>query len=62
MSKGDIIGKTFLIEKNNGVSVCGSYKLSDELQNRTGVVTIEDVIDNDGADKDLYSYIITEIK
>lgn len=62
LSKGDIIGKTFLIQKNNGVSVCGSYKLSDELQNRTGAVTIEDVIDNDGADKDLYSYIITEIK
>ena len=57
LSKGDIIGKTFLIQKNNGVSVCGSYKLSDELQNRTGAVTIEDVIDNDGADKDLYSYI-----
>lgn len=62
LSKDDIIGKTYLIQKNNGISVCSSYKLSEELQSKTGAATIEDVIDNDGADKDSYPYIITKIK
>lgn len=63
LSKDDLKGKTYLVQKEeNGLSVCGSSKLSEELQNKTGTVTIEEVIDNDGIDKVKYPYIITKIK
>lgn len=60
--KEEVIGKTFLISTDNGVSVCGNYKLSEELKHCKGVVTILNLIDNHESDKDSYPYIITEIK
>ena len=52
----------FLISTDNGISVCGKYKLSDELKHYEGTVTILNLIDNQESDKDKYPYIITEIK
>lgn len=60
--KEEIIGKMFLISTDNGISVCGKYKLSDELKHYEGTVTILNLIDNQESDKDKYPYIITEIK
>lgn len=60
--KEEIIGKTFLISTKEGVSVCGNYKLSEELKHCKGAVTILNLIDNHDSDKDSYPYIITEIK
>ena len=60
--KEEVIGKTFLISTEEGVSVCGNYKLSEELKHCKGVVTILNLIDNHESDKDSYPYIITEIK
>ena len=63
LSKEKIIGMTYLITKENGVSVCGnSCKLSDALKNRSGAVTIAALEDNTGEDKDLYPYIVTAVK
>ena len=58
----DLKGKTYLIHLENGIALCNKYKLSDDLQNRTGTITIEDMIPNNGADKDKYPYIITKVK
>ena len=63
LSKDKIIGMTYLITKVNGVSVCGkSCKLSDQLKNRSGAVTITALEDNSGDDKEVYPYIVTEVK
>lgn len=62
LPKGEIIGKMFLISTDNGVPVCGNYKLSEELRNHKGAVKILKLIDNQESDKDKYPYIITEIK
>lgn len=55
-------GSKYLIQHENGLALCNRYKLSDELQNRTGMVTIEDIVPNNGADKDKYPYIITKVR
>ena len=55
-------GSKYLIQHENGLALCNRYKLSDELQKRTGMVTIEDVVPNNGADKDKYPYIITKVR
>ena len=61
-SKGEIIGKTYLISKKDGVSACGeSCKLSDELKYKSGLVTVVSLADNTGTDKDIYPYIITSV-
>lgn len=62
LSVDDLKGKTYLIHRENGIALCNKYKLSDDLQNRTGAITIEDIIPNNGADKDKYPYIITKVK
>lgn len=62
LPKEEIIGKMFLISADNGVPVCGIYKLSEELKHRKGAVTILNLINNQESDKDKYPYIITEIK
>lgn len=62
LSADDLKGKTYLIHRENGIALCNKYKLSDDLQNRTDVITIEDMIPNNGADKEKYPYIITRIK
>lgn len=62
LAKEDIIGKTYLVQSKNGIAVCGASKLSDDLQNRTGAVTIKGVVNNNGSDKEEFPYIVTRIK
>ena len=63
LSKDKIIGMTYLISKKNGVSICGnSCKLSDDLKDKSGAVTIVSLVDNTGEDKDTFPYIITAVK
>lgn len=62
LTKEDIIGKTYLVQSKNGIAVCGASKLSDDLQNRTGAVTIKGVVNNNGSDKEEFPYIVTRIK
>ena len=63
LPKDKIIGMTYLITKENGVSVCGkSCKLSDDLKNKSGTVIITALDDNTGEDKDIYPYIVTGLK
>lgn len=62
LAKEDIIGKTYLVQSKNGIAVCGASKLSDDLQNRTGTVTIKGVVNNNGSDKEEFPYIVTRIK
>ena len=63
LTKEDIIGKTYLVSKKNGVSTCGeSCKLSDELKGKSGAVTILSLEENTGTDKDDFLYIVTSVK
>jgi len=63
LSKDDIIGKMYLISKKNGISLCGeSCKLSEQLKEKSGAVTIVTLEDNTGDDKELYPFIVTSVK
>lgn len=62
IEKKDIIGKRYLILSTNGVPACGPHKLSEELKGATGQVTILELIDNTGDDRDKFPYIVTKIQ
>lgn len=62
LSKEDIVGKTYLVQRVNGIAACGNSKLANSLQDKSGAVIIEEVTDNNGSDKDMFPYIITKIR
>lgn len=62
LDKASVIGKSYLIQPIDGIPACGNHKLSDELRNRKGLVTILELQDNLGDDRDKFPYIVTKVK
>ena len=57
----DIKGKTFLIMKDGATLFCGSCKLDATILLKSGPVILDDVIPNEGDDKEKYPYIATKV-
>ncbi len=56
-----IKGREYLIMRDGSTYYCGICKLDSTITNKSGPVIIEDVVNNEGDDKDRYPYIAIEV-
>ena len=61
LSAADIKGKRYLIMKDGAIRFCGSCKLDEAIPYSSGQVVIDEVVPNEGDDRDKYPFIATKV-